>query len=232
MIFKTFIAAAAIAVTSSGAFAATLTATYDVTSAESSAYNSSGGHSVWLPSETSGGGNADHFDFLSAGTFSVYDDGSATLTGIASHETSGAANGFEVSVSFAQAPGTYAGKKELSNAAYAPIGTIDPSTWSFYNLMSGTLKGFGSFAGSVLDLAEAPSDGSAPFQIGFGANGKNLEFGGSGWFTYTKNNGTASYRGDFNVDLAPVPLPASAFLLMGAIGGLGAMRRRKSKSAA
>lgn len=79
-----------------------------------------------------------------------------------------------------------------------------------------------------MDLSEAPADGSAPFQIGFGANGKNTNFGGSGWFTYTVNGGTTSYRGDFNVDLATAPLPASMLLLLGGLGGVSLMRRRKS----
>lgn len=232
MNFKLLLAASALAISAVGASAATITAQYNVTSAENGAFGpGSGGHSVWLPSETPGGGSADHFDFDMAGSFQIFDDGSATLTGTAVHETSGAANGFTVSANFQLATnGPYAGKRELSNAAYSDTGggPIDVSTWEFYNLTSGTLTGFGSFSGRVLGLSEAPSDGSAPFQIGFGANGKNTNFGGSGWFYYTAGAGTPQYRGDFNVDLAAVPLPASMLLLMGGIGGLGLMRKRKA----
>lgn len=143
MKFKTMLAAAALAMSAVGVSAATVTEHYTVTSGENGTYGpGSGGHSVWLPSETGGGGSADHFDFVVAGVLKIFDDGSASLVGSASHETSGVANGFGVVANFqAATDGPYAGKRELSSSAYSDTGggPIDVSTWDYYNLVSGTL---------------------------------------------------------------------------------------------
>ena len=97
-------------------------------------------------------------------------------------------------------------KKELFASAYIQNGgPIDPSTWVYYTSFTGTLTGTGNYAGAVIQL-----DKTGPaFQIGKGANGKNGNFGGSGWFNWTVTSQPTSGgslqttgQGDINVDLA------------------------------
>ncbi|MEM7471347.1 MAG: VPLPA-CTERM sorting domain-containing protein [Pseudomonadota bacterium] len=229
---------ALVATTGLQASTANVVAKYDATSAESSIYNGSGGHSVWLPSL--GGGNAAHFDFSPAGSFKVFDDDTATLTGNAISETNGAGYGFIVDAQFEKTMvGSGGPKKQLSSSAYTENGgTIDTDTWSYFKMVSGTLTGTGMLSHLVFNLFEAPADGSAPFQVGYGASGKNLNFGGSGWFFYSasttpctaKDVANGCYQGDFNLDLSAVPLPAAGLLLPVALGGLAFASRRRRKS--
>ncbi len=85
-----------------------------------------------------------------------------------------------------------------------------------------------------------PEDGSKPFQVGLGANGKTSNtFGASGWlgFHHVLPDGKVYTRelasSDFLMDLEaiPVPVPEPSTLASGAIGillvGGGAWRRRR-----
>jgi len=84
---------------------------------------------------------------------------------------------------------------ELQPSAYT-IGGIDPSTWSFYSFTS---HAFVEYApGLYLNITQQP--GATPFQVGVGANGKNLRFGGSGWFDWHTSDGQVG-SGDINIDL-------------------------------
>ncbi|MCY4336222.1 MAG: VPLPA-CTERM sorting domain-containing protein [Litoreibacter sp.] len=230
---------ALVATTGAHASTASAIAKYDVTSAESSIYNGSGGHSVWLPTGVLGGGNKAHFDFSPAGSFKVFDDDTATLTGNVISETKGSGYGFVVDAKFEKTMvGSGGPKKQLSSGAYTENGgPIDTSTWSYFKMVSGTLTGTGSLSHLVFNLFEAPADGSAPFQLGDGASGKNLNFGGSGWFFYGTTasgcdaTGSGCYQGDFNLDLTAVPLPAAGLLLPVALGGLAFPGRRRRKAA-
>jgi hypothetical protein len=83
------------------------------------------------------------------------------------------------------------------------------------------LSVFGAFSnllGSINIVGDGPVD-----LAGFGAIGSlNFDDSSTGrGFTYR----------DFTFDVAPIPLPASAWLLLGALGGLGALARRKRLTA-
>eukprot|EP01111_Echinosteliopsis_oligospora_P003812 TRINITY_DN15_c0_g1_i12.p1 TRINITY_DN15_c0_g1~~TRINITY_DN15_c0_g1_i12.p1 ORF type:complete len:754 (+),score=252.09 TRINITY_DN15_c0_g1_i12:1207-3468(+) len=85
---------------------------------------------------------------------------------------------------------------ELSSASYkANGGSIDPSTWYQYSLVSGALTGFGAYQNTMIVLAESMH----PLQLGYGANGKNYNLGISAWFDY--NIDGKMYMSDINVDI-------------------------------
>ena len=116
-------------------------------------YNSGpNGHAFWLP-----GIGTDLVFTPSPGSFTVSNDGTATLTGTL-HSKSNPANGFTVTVSFSGYTTTApAGspKKELFASAYVQNGgPIDPSTWVYYTSYTGTLTGTGNYAGAVIQLDE------------------------------------------------------------------------------
>ena len=233
----------AIAISVGAAEARTLVQSFLTSSAVSDDYhNGSSDHSAWLPNAPYGS----DYNFAPSGKFSIYDDGFATLQGTIESQSNPEAR-FTVSVNF-QSTDDGTPKEELISSAYAPDGPVDPSTWSFFNLTSGSLIGSGLNAFTSYSLAEAPESGAHPFQIGIGANGKNIQLGGSGWFFYTplfQCEGPCeaalapTYQGDFNLTFAndpdfgpsPVPLPAGGLLLIGAFGALAAVGRRKTKKA-
>ena len=160
------------------------------------------GHAFYLP-----GISTDFVFTPSPGSFTIRNDGTATLTGTL-HSKSNPANGFTVTVSFSGYSTTApAGspKEELAASAYVQNGgPVDPSTWTYYTSFTGTLTGTGSYAGAVIELTQT----GPAFQVGNGANGKNTAFGGSGWFnwnviTQPTSGGSlqATGMGDINVDL-------------------------------
>ena len=121
-------------------------------------------------------------------------------------------------------------KRELSGAAYTENGgPVDPSTWRYYYIdeSNSTLTGVGGLIdGAVLNLTQRPSGadyGKYAFQVGEGANGKNVHLGASTWFSYS---GRYKGIGDINIDLKPIPAPGAATLAMLAAGIAGTRRRR------
>ncbi len=96
-------------------------------------------------------------------------------------------------------------KQGLDPSVYAENGgPIDPLDWHYYETTSGTLAGCGAYAGALIKVERrGPS-----FQVGFGANDKNLHFGASGWLKLTTLQQPTSggslpwtFDGDINVDL-------------------------------
>ncbi len=65
-------------------------------------------------------------------------------------------------------PPTVTLSHELLPTAYVPTGPIDPATFRFYAIGSGSLRGYGAYAGALVSLQM-----SAPLQIGVGANNRN-----------------------------------------------------------
>lgn len=57
----------------------------------------------------------------------------------------------------------------LAPAAYAPAGPVDPTTFTYYTAVTGSLTGLRSFAGASVQLS-----GAWPAQFGSGANNKNV----------------------------------------------------------
>ncbi|MCB1054930.1 MAG: carboxypeptidase regulatory-like domain-containing protein, partial [Acidobacteria bacterium] len=157
-------------------------------------------HAVWLP------GIATELYFEPPAVFNELPDGTATLTGTAVDATN-MARSFFVQVTFTgRTAVTPAGspKKELDPSQYVENGgPIDTDTWYYYTGFTGTLVGDGDLSGAVIEIERV----GPAFQVGYGANGKNLAYGASSWFHWTVvSQPTAGEplpdgQGDFNVEL-------------------------------
>jgi hypothetical protein len=79
----------------------------------------------------------------------------------------------------------------------------DHINWEYHLMSSGTLTGWGDYAGASLNLTHQPSNGYYGMQLGYGANTKNSNFGYSGEFFYTGtlNGSSVSGSGDLFGDL-------------------------------
>lgn len=77
--------------------------------------------------------------------------------------------------------------------------------WIYYELLTtiSRLEGFGAFEGSQLVLSHQPTNYYYGFQFGFGANFRNANNGGAGWFFYEGHVGRTSINGhgDVTVDM-------------------------------
>lgn len=241
--FRSLASVAALTLLAGAANAATYT--YDLSNAKSDPTVNSGNndHSIFF--------NGSIYSF-SSGSF-VYDDvtGEASLTGIA--YDSGGSDGFSVALEFDETAWgdgvtTFPTPKlEFQTTSDYTDNGIDPvndwtafildETTSIMTVIGDVTVGGGTFSnGDVLDVFSKPTSGTYTFQFGEGANGKNTNVGLSGWFGFTHNSTTYCGAGnvcDFNIDLALdsvtqpplVPLPAPAFLLIGGLAALGAVRR-------
>jgi hypothetical protein len=200
-----------------------------------------GGTAVWLP------GVGSDFVFTTPGTFTTAGTG-ASLTGTVWSQ-SDSQNGFALNIQFSGLiqsgdsgfPPADSPKLELKPSAYAENGgPVNVNEWLYYTAFTGTLTGVGNYTGFEIDLVRmGPS-----FQMGYGANGKNLNFGGSGWFSVTASRapqGKTPFQltghGDFNLDFARIisdpppphatPEPTSVVLLASGLIGVAVARRRK-----
>ncbi len=104
-------------------------------------------------------------------------------------------------------------KRELKDEAYSdhvPPGPVDTDDWYYYTDTFGTLDGSASGLPFYLLSGKGPA-----FQVGVGANGKNVEFGASGWLDVEDLFTGEVYNGDINIDLKRVPDAGSSALLLG-----------------
>ncbi|MDB6034773.1 MAG: hypothetical protein JWM16_5111 [Verrucomicrobiales bacterium] len=165
-------------------------------------YNHGGSdHALWLP-----GISTNLIFFPEPGSFTENGDGTARLTGTVRSLTN-LTSGFVVNVTLSgltTTPPPGSPKKDLIPSAYIENGgPIDTSTWHYYTDFSGTLTGFGIYSNAVLNIVRY----GPAFQVGFGANDKNVNFGASGWFTWTvvQQPAVGSFpqtgQGDFNIDI-------------------------------
>ncbi|HEX4497346.1 MAG TPA: SdrD B-like domain-containing protein, partial [Thermoanaerobaculia bacterium] len=161
-----------------------------------------GGQAFWFP-----GIVTDLVFTPDPGTFLVNGDGTASLTGTL-RSVSDPTKVFTVSVNFSGLTGTAPSgspKKELQSSAYSENGgPINTASWLYFTSYTGTLTGSGSYAGAVITISRT----GPAFQIGVGADGKNIGFGGSGWFLWTVthqptsgNSLQSTGQGDIDIDL-------------------------------
>ncbi|MCK5943094.1 MAG: hypothetical protein KAI24_14035 [Planctomycetes bacterium] len=75
----------------------------------------------------------------------------------------------EVTPGTANHPPAGAPVATLDPTAYAPSGPVDPSTWTYYTQVTGTITGLRAFAGLRVDVTS-----SIPAQVGVGASNKNV----------------------------------------------------------
>ncbi|HAA16545.1 MAG TPA: hypothetical protein DCE41_34490 [Cytophagales bacterium] len=162
------------------------------------------GHSIWLPNFFCQGQKALlQFDESGRLTFDE-ENGTAHLTGYATVGSGGCGHEGElwaVDVWFDQAPDGVKPKIELP-AQYQTTEVTD--TWEYYyQREGGTVSQVGGT--SYATMTRRPANGTYGFQVGQTANGKNLSFGASGWFHWTKydslGGSTTTGVGDFNIDL-------------------------------
>jgi hypothetical protein len=186
-----------------------------------------GGHVLWLPGITTVSGASDRWVLESGGIFTWNQGVGAELTGRVRNMNNSALL-IDFAFHFTElnpVPAFVEPKKELDADQYGPAPLIDTSTWTFFDF-TGTLTGVGGGISGTFNILQMPDDPKVhPFQLGLGANGKNLEFGASAWFTWESAPGTTRVQmrntksgrhGDVNIILQriPVPLPPTLPLVI------------------
>jgi hypothetical protein len=168
-------------------------------------------HSFYLPEI------GKDFVFDPAGQYVEYGDGTARLSGTI-RRTAKPSKAFQVDVTFAQRvnpgaatfPPPGSPKMSLSPSSYSVNGgPVDPTAWHYFLSIDGVLTGVDDYAGGTLKITR---DGPA-YQVGYGANDKNLNWGASGWLTVkilthpTLGSPFPSTldSGDINIDLVDCP---------------------------
>ncbi len=221
-----FCAAAVFFSTIHGAQALT-SATYDVSNATNT-------HGLWLAGDA---GLGNYFS-ITSGLFTV-DAGTGTaLLQMSASSSSLAGAGFDVDVQFDYlCAGSQVGQAGCDSFELPQIdGNVDTDAddqadWEFFLINNGTLTGTGALDGLLISINTRPDDGSKPFRFGEGANWFDWDFGASGWFNFevvVNNSGYSVHnsRGDLNLDLTPVPVPAGVWLLLSGLAGLGVTRKK------
>ncbi len=163
-------------------------------------------HAFWLP------GIGTDYQFTPApGSFIQNSNGTANMNGTL-RSLSNSLNAWTVSITFTgRTTVTPAGspKKELMASAYSENGgPVNTGTWIYYTGYNGTLTGLSSNSGAVINVTRT----GPAFQLGVGANGKNLNYGASGWYKWTvvtqpSSGGSlpTTGQGDINVDIVQCP---------------------------
>lgn len=238
---------AALALAPLGAQASTM-GTFEVTSASSERNGKDNG--LWF-GQTLSDGLDRVFSMASPGTF-IADLMGATMTGSVVNILNPNA-GFDFSFVYDRD----FSDNDIDTPEFKAVwdDVMEHGNEDFFDFESGTVTGTGGFAGLNFDLVRAPADGEFVFQTGggitgeIGANQHTENFGGSGWmeisgvsvdmdlctlctFDESFYLGLVGTQSDVNIDLTPasVPLPAAGLLLMTAVGGVGALARRRRKS--
>lgn len=156
-----------------------------------------GGHAI-----TSTATGALVFDSEPQAIFVQNDDGSASISGVASNSE----GSFDVEVLlFGYTTNTppNSPKEELSSSCYAQNGgSVDTDSWEYYETITGTMTGVAGTGYEGVEMILSRMGPSA--QVGYGANGKNVGDGLSFWFTFELNSENPSFptsgTGDFNLD--------------------------------
>jgi len=168
----------------------TLCRKFSVSAASSNFSLTSTGDSALQLAEESLLNGITSLDFFGSGTLDILAE-TATLTGrlVALNYVGVPQDGFNIVLTL----------KFSLNANVAANGYSVGSSYLYYNITSPSyLSGFGSFSGSVYDITQQLVD--APFQLGNGANGKNLDLGASVAINIAAADGT-TVAAVLNVDL-------------------------------
>lgn len=213
------------------------------------ALNYDGVRSIWTPRNSNGqpsgdalvSGNGATTLWSFTNSMFSFDGTNAQLTGRATNIGQSLLQ-FDFSLSFALNSDPQPGYCQFSGVdkgcTEGPYTGVDPSSWTYFDFLAGSFTGVdgSDMAGRSWTLADNPDHRA---QAGLGANALEEEdVGFSMWFTFTRNheadglaksaNGYTFWddgRGDINIDLSPVPLPAAGWLLFAALGGLVGLRR-------
>ncbi|MCA8943271.1 MAG: hypothetical protein KDB80_11980 [Planctomycetes bacterium] len=140
------------------------------------------GRIIWL--NPPGSNNTTTYRVLDGVGFSENGDGTAHLVG-AVVDVNDPCKRFSLDL-------TLSGRSDPTDPSYPPAGSpktnwlvvnngVDTGEWRYYQNMTGTLTGQICLQGAVLQLTRRGES----FQIGEGANLKDLSFGASSWFDYT-----------------------------------------------
>lgn len=231
---------------------AVTTGTFDVTAAVSERNGKA--HSLWFDAVLSTGFDR-AFTMAAPGTF-IIDAMGAVMTGSVVNllnDDAGFDFSFEYDRTFLQ------GDQDTQNFKPVWDDVMEHGNEDFIDFERGIVTGTGGLAGLVFELVRAPADGLYVHQLGggitdeIGANQHNSHFGLSGWmeianvsvdlntctlclFDESFYTGLVGTQSDVNVNLTQVqspiqtPLPAAGLMLMTAVGGFGALARRRRKS--
>ena len=168
---------------------------------------------LWLPGFFCGAGGADAqvlFSFEPGASLVVGADHHATLSGVVKSIDLGGGPGelglrYQITAHF-----SYRGKGFAADGSGGPkllLGGLQTpalySQWEYYNTVDAVMVGLDNPNDRVV-LVERPANGVYPFQMGFSASGKNLNFGASVWFFYTRSGSSCASSGesDIFVDLS------------------------------
>ena len=170
---------------------------------EVTAFQGGNNHSIWLSKYTPSN-QAVLFQFDSnGGHLTQYPDGTATVTGTIVNPND-ANDKWIVQLNIDQKR-NWTEWSGLGRSWKGNGNTVGDKykDWSYYQMSTSvvtTLTGVGSNAGKVKTLNHMPANYNYGFQIGQAANDKNGNYGMSGWFFYTNDQGQA-VQGDFNLDI-------------------------------
>ncbi|EAL61680.1 hypothetical protein DDB_G0291392 [Dictyostelium discoideum AX4] len=136
---------------------------------------------------------ANNYNFVSNGVVQSNGGDNLVLTGTLTPANSSLTDKFSLRAAFVRTTTPSDVKRELQAGAYTSNGgTVDPSTWSFYQILPDNTKMVSlTNPNTVVTMSENPN---TALQVGVGANGKNLQNGASGWFQFKATDGSVSIQ--------------------------------------
>eukprot|EP01133_Synstelium_polycarpum_P013325 gene13325-15666_t len=194
--------------------------TYNVKAAKLDQYGpSTGGDAVYFDDASVPGGKQRYQFVADQGTL-TYNGDNMIISGTLVPSDGSKAQFFDAHFVFKRAAaGTP--KLELKDNAYVPQGPVDPKSFQFFTLdgANSHLVGHGAAEGMTVKLSEYMG---MPLQTGKGANGKNVNFGASGWFAFEfigKTPFKSAQVVDINIDIGSCAECATNTLIAKDAGG-------------